>query len=150
MSEQTALDRLSEDAIVIALDYGLARIGVAVGNMLTKTARPLRIIHWKTNEQKWSELSSVLSEWQPAAVIVGLPMHKDGKANTMTPICSRFARQLEGRFGIPVVLEDERFSSVEAESEAEDDADFIDDEAAAVILQQWLNHAGEKKNEKIH
>lgn len=142
MSVQNALERLSEEAIVIALDYGLARIGVAVGNMLTKTARPLRIISWKTNEQKWKELSSLLTEWQPAVIVVGVPSHKDGAPNTMTPVCRRFARQLEGRYGIPVVLEDERYSSVEAESICEEEDDYIDDEAAAIILQQWLDHAG--------
>ena len=95
MSQQSALERLSEDSIVIAFDYGLKRIGVAVGNLLTKSARPLRIIHWKKNDQKWAEITQVLSDWQPAAVVVGVPRHKDGKPNDMTPICERFANQVE-------------------------------------------------------
>ena len=98
MSQQSALERLSEDSIVIAFDYGLKRIGVAVGNLLTKSARPLRIIHWKKNDQKWAEITQVLSDWQPAAVVVGVPRHKDGKPNDMTPICERFANQVEGRY----------------------------------------------------
>lgn len=150
MPQQSALERLSEDSIVIAFDYGLKRIGVAVGNLLTKTARPLRIIHWTKNDQKWSQISQVLSEWQPAAVVIGVPRHKDGEPNSMTPICEKFANQVEGRYGLPVVREDERFSSVEAESNSEEDEEFIDDEAAAVILQQWLNQKTENLNEKIH
>lgn len=134
---QSALERLSQDAIIICFDYGLARIGVAVGNMLTKTARPLRIISWKTNEQKWKEITSLLSEWTPAAIVVGVPRHADGEPNAMTATCQKFANQLEGRFHLPVVREDERFSSVEAERE-NSGADYIDDEAAAVILEQWL------------
>ena len=59
MSQQSALERLSEDSIVIAFDYGLKRIGVAVGNLLTKSARPLRIIHWKKNDQKWAEITQI-------------------------------------------------------------------------------------------
>ena len=121
MSQQSALERLSEDSIVIAFDYGLKRIGVAVGNLLTKSARPLRIIHWKKNDQKWAEITQVLSEWQPAAVVVGVPRHKDGN---------------------------ERYSSVEAESYHDaDDDEPIDDEAAAIILDQWLNKVPGDKNE---
>ena len=89
----------------------------------------------------------MLSEWQPAAVVVGVPRHKDDKPNDMTPICERFANQVEGRYGIPVVREDERYSSVEAESYHDaDDDEPIDDEAAAIILDQWLNKVpGDKK-----
>lgn len=148
MSQQSALERLSEDSIVIGFDYGLKRIGVAVGNLLTKSARPLRIIHWKKNDQKWAEITQVLSEWQPAAVVVGVPRHKDDKPNDMTSICERFANQVEGRYGIPVVREDERYSSVEAESYHDaDDDEPIDDEAAAIILDQWLNKVPGDKNE---
>lgn len=148
MSQKSALERLSEDSIVIAFDYGLKRIGVAVGNLLTKSARPLRIIHWKKNDQKWAEITQVLSDWQPAAVVVGVPRHKDGKPNDMTPICERFANQVEGRYGIPVVREDERYSSVEAESYHDaDDDEPIDDEAAAIILDQWLNKVPGENNE---
>ena len=95
-----------------------------------------------------SEITQVLSEWQPAAVVVGVPRHKDGKPNDMTPICERFANQVEGRYGIPVVREDERYSSVEAESYHDaDDDEPIDDEAAAIILDQWLNKVPGDKNE---
>lgn len=86
--------------------------------------------------------------WQPAAVVVGVPRHKDDKPNDMTPICERFANQVEGRYGIPVVREDERYSSVEAESYHDaDDDEPIDDEAAAIILDQWLNKVPGDKNE---
>ena len=111
--------------------------------MLTLAARPLRIIHWKTNEEKWRQIENLLSEWTPAAVVVGIPRHVDGTENSMTKPCERFANQIEGRYGLPVIREDERFSSVEAQREAEKNEN-IDDEAAAIILQQWLSRKDKK------
>lgn len=124
-------------SVVLGIDYGLKRIGLALGNTLTNSARPLSIIHWTSNKEKWAALSEVIKEWQPEKIVIGIPFHKDGADNTMTPVCRNFARQVAGRFGIPCELEDERFSSVEAEAEC--DEEYIDDEAASIILQQWLN-----------
>lgn len=123
-------------SVVIGFDYGLKRIGVAIGNAVTKESRPLRIIPWKTNEEKWREVQKLIKEWEPDAFIVGVPYHSDGQENTMTKPCKTFGRQLNGRFNKPVYFVDERFSSVEAEA-THPDSEFIDDEAASVILQQW-------------
>lgn len=123
-------------SVVIGFDYGLKRIGVAIGNAVTKESRPLKIIPWKTNEEKWREIQNLIKEWEPDAFVVGVPCHSDGQENTMTKPCKSFGRQLYGRFNKPVYFVDERFSSVEAES-AHPDSEFIDDEAASVILQQW-------------
>lgn len=131
--------KLREDSIVLCFDYGLKRIGVAVGNLLTQTARPLSVVHWSTNEQKWKAVLACVSEWKPDVIVVGVPFHDDGNPNSMTEVCRRFGRQLQGRVSIPIVYEDERFSSVEAESYLGSD-EYIDDEAASIILQQWLNH----------
>ncbi len=129
---------LEAGAVVLCFDYGLARIGVAIGNSLTRNARPLDIIHWKTNKEKWRAVSSLLDEWKPTFVVVGIPYHKDGNPCPMTASCLTFARQVEGRFQAKVVLVDERFSSVEAES-MDSEADAIDDVAAQIILEQWFN-----------
>jgi len=123
-------------SVVLGFDFGLKRIGVAIGNAVTKESRPLKIIPWKTNEEKWREIQKLIKEWEPDAFIVGVPYHQDGKENTMTKPCKSFGRQLEGRFNKPVYFVDERFSSVEAEA-THPDSEFIDDEAASVILRQW-------------
>ncbi len=134
------IEKLGSEAVILGLDYGLKRIGVALGNLLVSEARPLQIIHWTTNEQKWQQLASIIKNWEPDAVVVGVPFHPDGAPNSMTEVCRKFGRQVEGRYGLPVFFEDERFSSVDAESEYGND-DYIDDEAASVILQQWFEKA---------
>ncbi len=133
-------DLLKKEGIVIAFDYGLARIGVAVGNSVSSSARPLKIIHWKTTEEKWSGVSQVIEEWKPAVVIVGVPRHKDGNPNDFTQQCLKFANQIRGRFGIYVIEVDERFSSTEAHSQS-GNQEYIDDIAAQVILEQWFKES---------
>ncbi len=138
MPDQTGL---SAEATILAFDFGLARIGVAIGNLLTRTARPLRIVSWKTNTAKWTEINKVFEEWQPQAAVVGIPCHKDGNSTSVTPTCRRFANQLRGRFNIPVFEVDEQYSSVEAQSRHLGEKN-IDDEAACVILERWLSSYG--------
>lgn len=120
---------------VLGFDFGLKRIGVAVGNSLLKQAQPLTIISAATNAAKFSAIESLLSEWQPARCVVGLPLHPDGAEHAMTVRCRRFAHQLEGRFALPVVLVDERYSSAVIPARR---GEWIDAEAAAIILQQYF------------
>lgn len=123
-------------ATLLGFDFGLKRIGVAVGNTLLRQAQPLAIIDAATNEQKFAEIATLLAAWQPLRCIVGLPSHPDGAPHEMTLRCRRFANQLHGRFGLEVVLVDERYSSAvltQARGER------IDDQAAAVILQQYFD-----------
>ena len=96
---------------VIAFDFGLKRIGVAVGNTLLKQATPLAVIEQPTNDGKFAAISEVLNEWQPDTLVVGLPLHPDGAEHEMSVRCRRFANQLHGRYGIPAVLVDERYTS---------------------------------------
>ena len=121
--------------VVIGFDFGEKRLGVAVGNTLTFQAKALRIIDSRTNETRWKGVKAVIDEWQPTRLIVGRPCHPDGTPHEMTQRAERFSRQLQGRFALPVILVDERYSSAVVQSKAE----FIDDEAASVILQAWLN-----------
>lgn len=121
--------------VVIGFDFGEKRLGVAVGNTLTYNANPLKIIDSRTNDSRWKGVKGVIDEWQPTKLIVGRPCHPDGTPHEMTQRAERFARQLQGRFALPVILVDERYSSAVVDSEAE----FIDDEAASIILQAWLN-----------
>jgi putative Holliday junction resolvase len=120
---------------VLGFDFGLQRIGVAVGNTLLRQAQPLTIIDAAANDAKFAAVATLLREWQPARCIVGLPLHPDGAPHAMTARCRRFANQLHGRFGLPVELVDERYSSAVIEAGR---GQCIDAEAAAVILQQYF------------
>ena len=121
---------------VLGFDFGLKRIGVAVGNTLLKQAQPLAIIRAATNDAKFAAIAGLMQQWQPALCIVGLPRHPDGAEHEMTVRCRRFANQLHGRFDVPTVLVDERYSSAVISHQR---GDLIDDQAAAIILQQYFD-----------
>ena len=101
----------------LAFDFGTKRIGVAVGNSLAHTARPLVTLHGEQNEQRFTAIAALIKEWQPAALIVGLPCNDDGSPHEMTRLCRRFANRLKGRFILPVILVDERYTSASASSQ---------------------------------
>ena len=131
---------------VIALDYGLRNMGVAVGNTISQTARPLAIIGARDGVPDWRALTKLIEEWQPSRVIVGHPLNMDGSESDISQRVMKFARQIEGRYQIAVTLVDERLTSREAKAaalSAGHRGDFsaapIDDEAAAIILTTWLN-----------
>ena len=121
---------------LLAFDFGLKRIGVAVGNTITRQTQALEIITAATNDGKFIEIAKLVASWQPAVCIVGLPMHPDGAENEMTQRCQRFANQLQGRFGVATVLVDERYSSAVLNAKR---GERIDDQAAALILQQYFD-----------
>ena len=131
---------------IIALDFGLRNIGVAVGNSLSGTAQPLTIISAKDGVPDWPALTALTNEWQPHRIIVGHPLNMDGSASELSQRATKFARQVEGRLGRPVTLVDERLSSREAKTMAllrghkgDFAAEPVDAEAAAIILTTWLN-----------
>ncbi|MEC5407868.1 Holliday junction resolvase RuvX [Paraburkholderia sp. MPAMCS5] len=139
------------EATLLAFDYGEKRIGVAVGNSLTKSARPLVIVQNRSREYRFMEVGKLIAEWKPDALIVGLPMHPDGTPHEMTLLAKRFGNQLNGRFNLPVTWIDERYSSVEAEAgirAGKGSADMLDAEAASIILQQYLD--GLSDNHEFH
>lgn len=121
---------------ILAFDFGLKRIGVAVGNMILKQAQPLTIITAATNDDKFRAIKALFDEWQPSLAVVGLPLHPDGAEHDMSVRCRRFANQLHGRFGVLAELVDERYSSaVLTQARGE----LIDAQAAAIILQQYFD-----------
>ena len=125
------------DETLLAFDYGAKKLGVALGNTLLKQARPLDLILEPTRAGRFSRIAALLATWQPERLVVGLALATDGSEQYASQHCRRFARQLEGRFGLPVVLVDERGSSVEAQKitgNAPDDA-----VAAAIILQRYFD-----------
>ena len=129
----------------MALDFGLRQIGVAVGNRLLGTTQPLPVIRAKDGLPEWRALEALVEEWRPDLVVVGDPLNMDGSDSAMSARAARFARQLEGRLGLAVILVDERLSSFEAKSLSRDEGhrgDYrkqpVDSLAAELILQSWL------------
>jgi putative Holliday junction resolvase len=121
---------------IFAFDFGVKRIGMAVGNTLLRQAQPLKIIDAIDNATRFAAIQTLLDEWKPALLVVGLPMHPDGTAHEMTARARKFANQLHGRFNVPVELVDERYSSAVISSRR---GEVIDDRAAAIILQQYFD-----------
>ncbi|MBK8765929.1 MAG: Holliday junction resolvase RuvX [Burkholderiaceae bacterium] len=126
---------------LLGFDFGEVRIGVAVGNTLTESAQALTVLASVPTRERFERIARLIAEWQPAALVVGRPVHPDGNPHDMTLRCERFARQLSGRFNLPVHLTDERYSSAIAQSEGAG-AGQLDAQAAAIILRQYLSEAG--------
>jgi putative Holliday junction resolvase len=118
----------------LALDFGIKRTGFAVGNRLMRTAQPQGTITAE-GEARFVKIAQHIKEWQPDALVVGVPFHPDGAAHENTARAKKFARQLHGRFKLPVFEVDERYTTTEALSMGAKDADAA---AACIILEQFL------------
>lgn len=130
----------AQAGIVIAFDYGLRRIGVAVGNGLTGTATALEPLPARDGVPDWQRVADLLSRWKPHQLVVGLPLNMDDTPSEMSARAERFARRLEGRFNIPCALMDERLSTFEARgliAEAGSRASR-DSVAACLVLESWF------------
>lgn len=134
---------------VLAFDYGLKRIGVAVGNVLTATAEPLQVLRARQGEPEWAEIDRCIAAWHPGILVVGVPYNMDGTAGGLTERAKSFAAALGSRSGLAVELVDERLSSREAEETLRQQRrdgslarrvrrEDIDMGAACVLLRQWL------------
>ena len=120
----------------LAFDFGLKRVGVASGNSLTRSATPLHTLV-EQGERRFTAIAHLISEWRPDALVVGVPCHPDGAAHQNTARAQRFARQLKGRFALPVHEVDERYTTTEARAAGHHPD--LDAAAAALILEQFLN-----------
>ena len=118
----------------LALDFGLKRTGVAVGNRLLRTAQPQGSIRAEGDE-RFRLIELRLREWQPDAIVIGVPFHPDGAEHENTRRARKFGRQVAGRFKLPVFEVDERYSTTEALSSGAKDADAA---SACIILEQFL------------
>lgn len=126
--------------IVLGFDFGLKRIGVAVGNGVTATASALAPLRANEGNPDWEAVRRLLQEWKPQRLVVGLPLNMDGTPSEMSARAERFARRLEGRFNLRCELMDERLSSFEArgliaESGREASTDSV---AACLVLESWF------------
>jgi putative Holliday junction resolvase len=118
----------------LAFDFGTLRVGVATGNTVTRTATPLRTVA-AVGDARFAALGKLIAEWQPHALVVGVPVHPDGAPHENTVRAQRFARQLHGRFRLPVHEVDERYTTTEAHAMGASDVDAA---SAALILEQYL------------
>ena len=118
----------------LAFDFGLKRTGVATGNRLTGTATPRGSIAAE-GDARFAAIALKIREWQPDALVVGMPFHPDGASHDNTARALKFARQLRGRFGLQVFEVDERYSTTEALAQGATDADAA---SACIILEQFL------------
>jgi len=100
---------------ILAFDFGLRRIGVAVGDWETRLAHPLETISSEVNEARFGRIAALVQEWRPVQLVTGLPMNMDGSEHDISRRARRFANQLHGRFGLPVALVDERLTSFDAD-----------------------------------
>jgi putative Holliday junction resolvase len=131
---------------VMCFDFGEQRIGVAIGEHLLATANPLATIDNESNEVRFAAITKLVAEWQPKLLIVGLPLSIDGTENATTQLCKKFARRLNGRFNLPVMLIDERYSSTDASEKLNQTGikgraqkQMLDQVAAQTILQSYFD-----------
>jgi|SRR5690625_499432 len=135
-------DTPANEQVLLGFDFGLQRVGVAVGNTLSRTARPLCIVRGKSRAEHFDQIQKLIQTWQPHKLVVGLPLLTDGSEQLETRQARRFARQLHGRFGLAVAMVNEWGSTRQAQQyvSGQDEDDHI---AAAIILQRWLDEPTE-------
>lgn len=131
---------MSNDAIqtILAFDFGERRIGVAVGQTLTRTANALCVLPARAGKPGWDRVAALVAEWGPDRFVVGMPTTADGSRHRLAAAIERFARQLEGRFRKPSAFVDERLSSHAAQAAGGRSKQGLDAEAARLILETWL------------
>jgi putative Holliday junction resolvase len=140
-------DEVKPEGTLLGFDFGHRRIGVAVGQTLTRSARALTVVP-VSGKPDWQKITRLINEWKPSALVVGLPLGAEGEETGMSADARQFGRQLHGRFGLPVYHEDERLTSYSVEQTfagarqagkaRRKDAEQKDAMAAQLILQAWL------------
>lgn len=151
---QTRLQAINNDktkqlvtqGTVLGFDFGERRIGVAIGEHMLGIAHPLLTIDTEATDMRFTQIAALIAEWQPTTLIVGLPLSIDGEEHALTLLSKKFARRLDGRFGIPVVMIDERFTSAEASQSLNEigiggrrQKPMLDQVAAQHILQSYFD-----------
>ena len=129
--------KMDKELTIMAFDYGTRRIGVAVGNTLTKAGQPLKMIAEPSEDVRFRAIQVLIKEWQPNQLVVGMPCHPDGTEHEMSAKARRFGNQLHGRFQLPVDWVDERYTSAVLEGDP-DIRNNLDAESAALILEQYF------------
>jgi putative Holliday junction resolvase len=138
--------------VLLGFDFGMKRIGVAVGQTVTKSARPLITLKTNQGQPPWNELNKLMKAWHPDALVIGIPLNMDGTEQPLTESARQFAKLLQDRYQIPIYEMDERLSSKDARERLFQEGGYkalqngqVDQVAAQLILQNWLTHDKEKK-----
>lgn len=131
---------------LLGFDFGTKRIGVAVGNTVLRRAHPLTTIADEKTDARFAVIAAILNEWQPCALVVGFPCNDNGTPHELTALCRRFANRLKGRFNLPTILLDERYTSLAASAQLKEEGIYgmkqrtlIDQYAAQQILQAYFD-----------
>ena len=131
---------------MLAFDFGLRQIGVAVGNAALGTSQPLTVLRARDGQPDWNAVAALIEEWQPDLVLVGDPLHMDGSVSELAERARKFGRRIAGRYAVAIAMVDERLTSFEVKQqqrEAGHRGDFrarpVDSLAADLILRDWLN-----------
>lgn len=138
-------DTPKPQGIIVAFDFGLKRIGVAVGQTVTRTATPEGMIPAESGDPRWDLLESIIKQWRPKALVVGVPLNMDGTEQPMTVNARAFIERLHARTGLPVYGVDERLTTVEARARLFETGGYkaiqkssVDAMAAKILLEAWL------------
>ena len=123
---------------ILAIDFGLKKVGLAIGNTLTKTSMPISTIFYKSKQELFNLLEKHVIEWKPEFIIIGKPLNMDQTESEMSKLAEKFSNQFSKKFNLAVELVDERLSSFEAKEFAKDDN--LDAMAAKLILDSWMNN----------
>ena len=123
---------------ILAIDFGLKKVGLAIGNTLTKTSMPISTIFYKSKQELFNLLEKHVVEWKPELIIIGNPLNMDQTESEMSKLAEKFSNQFSKKFNLAVQLVDERLSSFEAKEFAKDDN--LDAMAAKLILDSWMNN----------
>ena len=123
---------------ILAIDFGLKKVGLAIGNTLTKTSMPISTIFYKSKQELFNLLEKHVTEWKPEFIIIGNPLNMDQTESEMSKLAEKFSTQFSKKFNLAVELVDERLSSFEAKEFAKDDN--LDAMAAKLILDSWMNN----------
>jgi putative Holliday junction resolvase len=148
--------QLSFQGSVLGFDFGLKRIGVASGEHVLGIAHPLITLNAESNEDRFKLIEALIKEWKPSTLVIGLPLSLDGDEHEVTALCQRFARRMDGRFGLPIVMIDERLSSSEASQSLKElgvsgrkQKPMLDQIAAQLILQSYFDTITHEANSTL-
>ena len=146
LNTQSSILNLQSSCTLLAFDFGTKRIGIAVGNTLLRRANPLTTIADEKTATRFAKIEALIKEWQPGALVVGLPCNDDGTPHELSALCRRFANRLKGRFKLPTILLDERYTSLAASAQLNEEGihgmkqkALIDQYAAQQILQAYFD-----------
>jgi putative Holliday junction resolvase len=149
--------QLSFTGTALGFDFGLKRIGVASGEHMLGIANPLTTLNAESNDDRFNLIAELIEEWKPTTLVVGLPLSLDGEEHEVTLLSKKFARRLDGRFNLPVVMIDERLSSAEASQSLNEigikgrqQKPMLDQIAAQVILQSYFDTITHEMSKQHH